>query len=168
MSAAASNASANGAGASSISSTMLQGLRDQDAVAWSRLVKVLGPVDTFRGWLWRITQNKIRNYLQRWKKHPNGAGGTDAQVQFQQLAVCEPSDSQEPSDPDSDCLILHAMLELIREDFEHNTWQAFWRMAVQGHSAAEIGADLGMTQEAVRQAKRRIVRRLEKDLEGIF
>ena len=89
-------------------------------------------------------------------------------MQFQQLAVCEPSDSQEPSDPDSDCLILHAMLELIREDFEHNTWQAFWRMAVQGHSAAEIGADLGMTQEAVRQAKRRIVRRLEKDLEGIF
>ncbi|MBL7040060.1 MAG: sigma-70 family RNA polymerase sigma factor [Pirellulaceae bacterium] len=207
MSAAASNASANGAGASSISSTMLQGLRDQDAVAWSRLVKVLGPVvyewcrrsglqpsdaenvvqevflsvavkietfrrekasDTFRGWLWRITQNKIRNYVQRWKKHPDGAGGTDAKVQLQQLAVCESSDSEAPSDPNSDCLILHRVLESIREDFEHDTWQAFWRMAVQGHPSAEIAADLGMTQEAVRQAKRRVVRRLQNELDGIF
>jgi RNA polymerase sigma-70 factor (ECF subfamily) len=60
------------------------------------------------------------------------------------------------------------VLESIREDFEHTTWQAFWRMAVEGHPSAAIAADLGMTQEAVRQAKRRVVRRLQEELEGIF
>jgi len=125
------------------------------------------PGDTFRGWLWTITRNKIHNYCQRWKKHPNGAGGTDAAVQFQQLAVPAFLDSEEPSDPDSDPQIVQRVLELIRDDFEKNTWQAFWRMTVEQHSAADIAADLGMNADAVRQAKRRVIRRLRKELEGL-
>ena len=200
------NQSAAGTGASSISSTMLRGLKDRDSTAWSRLVKVLGPVvyqwcrqsglqpcdaenvmqevflsvalnvetfqrtkpgDTFRGWLWTITRNKIRNYLQRWKKHPDGAGGTDAKVQFQELPVPEFLESEEPSDPDSDALVVRRVIESIRDDFEDKTWQCFWRMAVEGHSAADIAADLGMKPDAVRQAKRRVSRRLQQELDGL-
>jgi len=206
MPVSASNQSAAGTGASSISSTMLRGLKDRNSTAWSRFVKVLGPVvyqwcrrsglqpcdaenvmqevflsvaanvetfqrakpsDTFRGWLWTITRNKTRNYFERWKKHPDGAGGTDAKVQFQELPVPEFLDSEESSDPDSDALIVRRVIESIRDDFEDNTWQCFWRMAVEGHSAAEIAADLGMKPDAVRQAKRRVSKRLQQELEGL-
>lgn len=207
MPASASNDSARRTAASSISSTMLEGLKGHDPTAWSRFVKVLGPVvyqwcrrsrlqasdsenvmqevflsvaekldafhrakpgDSFRGWLWTVTQNKIRNYVQRWKRHPDGAGGTDAKMQFEQLPAFEFSASEEPATLDADCIIVRRVLMLIRDDFEHNTWQAFWRMAVGGHASADIAGDLGMTQDAVRQAKRRVVRRLRKELEGLL
>jgi RNA polymerase sigma-70 factor (ECF subfamily) len=126
------------------------------------------PGDTFQGWLWRITQNKIRNYYQRWKRHPDGAGGTDAKVQLQQVTVPEFVDSEDPSDPDCDALIARRVMESIRDDFEDNTWQCFWRMTVEEHSAAEIAADLGMNADAVRQAKRRVLRRFRNELEGLF
>jgi len=126
------------------------------------------PSDTFRGWLWKVTQNKIRNYVQRWKRHPDGIGGTEANAQLQQFAVPESVASEEPSGRDCDCLIVRQVLTLIRDDFEPNTWQAFWRMAIKEHSAAEIAADLGMKQDAVRQAKRRVIRRLQQELEGLL
>lgn len=53
---------------------------------------------------------------------------------------------------------------MVRSEFEDRTWQAFWRVAVEGHATAEVAADLGITANAVRQAKSRVLRRLRQEL----
>ena len=56
------------------------------------------------------------------------------------------------------------VLESIRAEFEPRTWQAFWRIVVDGQSPAEVAATLGMSLPAVYQAKSRVLRRLRREL----
>jgi RNA polymerase sigma-70 factor (ECF subfamily) len=121
----------------------------------------------FRGWLWGITRNKLRDFQRRRATRPIATGGTDA---MRQLAAAADGalDDDEPDPETSGQLLLHRALDLIRAEVEPHTWQAFWRLAVEGHSVAEIGRDLGMTAKAVRQAKYRLLRRLRTEFEGQF
>jgi hypothetical protein len=43
------------------------------------------PGDSFRGWLWTITRNKIRDHFRHRQGQPQAAGGTDAQQQLGQI-----------------------------------------------------------------------------------
>ena len=58
-------------------------------------------------------------------------------------------------------------VELIRGEFEERTWQAFWRVAVEGQAAKDVAKDLGVTASAVRLAKSRVLRRLREEMEGL-
>jgi RNA polymerase sigma-70 factor (ECF subfamily) len=58
----------------------------------------------------------------------------------------------------------HRALEIIRDEFEDSTWEAFWRMTIQGQTSAEVADALGMNGSAVRQAKYRVLRRLRREL----
>ena len=40
------------------------------------------PEDTFRGWLWTITRNKLRDRVRRWRNRACAVGGTDAQAEW--------------------------------------------------------------------------------------
>ena len=126
------------------------------------------PDDSFRAWLWTISRNKIMDHFRRRQKHAQPEGGTDAQQLFAQIPDELPasSSSTDSSFGDAGGLERRA-LELLRSEFEDRTWQAFWRMAVDGQTAAEIADDLGMTKKAVRQAKFRVVRRLRLELDGL-
>jgi RNA polymerase sigma-70 factor (ECF subfamily) len=53
---------------------------------------------------------------------------------------------------------------LIRSEYEADVWRVFWRVAVEGHSPAEIAAELGVTPAAVRKTKSRILRRLREEV----
>jgi RNA polymerase sigma-70 factor (ECF subfamily) len=57
---------------------------------------------------------------------------------------------------------------LIRGDFEDRTWQAFHRAAVEGQPAAALAAELGMSVDAVYQAKARVLRRLREELGNLI
>ena len=54
----------------------------------------------------------------------------------------------------------------IRGDFDDPTWQAFWRLTVENHATADIAAELGISQGAVRQAKYRVLCRLREEMGG--
>jgi RNA polymerase sigma-70 factor (ECF subfamily) len=87
-------------------------------------------------------------------------GGTDAHRQFQRVAEQElPDDSAEDLSG-----LYHRGLELVRGEFEEKTWQACWRVAVDGQSPAVIAADLGVTPAAVRKAKSRVLHRLREEI----
>lgn len=60
--------------------------------------------------------------------------------------------------------LMRRAAEIVRQDFESHTWQAFWRSVVEGHAAADIAADLNMTPGAVRQAKFRVLARLRETI----
>lgn len=116
--------------------------------------------DSFRGWLYRIVQNKVRDHFRRSAKQPHGVGGSDV-LNLDQLPA-ELSEGSLSNAPGGDPVLMRA-LEMIRSEFQEQSWTAFWRMTVEGHSAAEIAADLGMKTNAVRQAKFRIMQRLRME-----
>ena len=118
------------------------------------------PGDTFRGWLKVIARNKLLDHFRRRQKQPEAQGGSDAHRQLQELA--EP-DLPEDTEDDLGGLY-HRALELVRGEFEEKTWQAFWRTAVEGRSAADVGAELAMRPGAVRVAKSRVLFRLRQEI----
>ncbi len=119
------------------------------------------PGDSFRGWLRTITRNKVRDHFRRVQDEPRGTGGTDAQRRLQ--AVPELADD-DPSEADVVRRQLYQALELIQDEFEPRTWQAFWAVQMDGRGTDDVGAALGMTAAAVRKAKLRVLRRLRQEV----
>jgi RNA polymerase sigma-70 factor (ECF subfamily) len=120
--------------------------------------------DSFRGWLWTITRNKLGDYLRRRAAKPPPPGGTEAQTFLQQLPDAAPTGSTDASAFDAQADLLHRALEIIRGEFEERTWLAFYRATVDGKATADIAQDLGMTPRAVRQARYRVLQRLRGKL----
>jgi len=125
------------------------------------------PGDTFRGWLWTITGNKIKDHWRRQKGRPDAVGGTDAQRRLASVAAEESADLGSDSGASEAPGVARRALELIRSEFEDRTWQAFWRTAVDGQSPAAVADDLGKTANAVYVARSRVLRRLHEELDGL-
>ena len=119
---------------------------------------------SFRRWLRSITRSKLIDHHRRLGQEPQGVGGSDVQLQWQELAEDAKSDAGEAQEIDA--LRLRA-LELVRAEFEDRTWQMFWRVAVEGHEVKDVARDLGVTPSAVRLAKSRVLRRLREQMEGL-
>jgi RNA polymerase sigma-70 factor (ECF subfamily) len=122
------------------------------------------PGDSFRAWLRGITRNMVLQHFRRGGRHPEAAGGTDAQRRLQAVADQGSADPPEEEDPveELDALRRRA-LELVRGEFEERTWQAFWMTVVEGRSPVDIAADTGVSPAAVRMAKSRVLRRLKEE-----
>jgi len=123
--------------------------------------------DTFRGWLWTITRSKLQDHWRKREAQPCAAGGTDAQVRLAQTPVFDNSSFIEQCQESDESAVVRRGLELIRPEFEGRTWQAFWRVTVDGEPAAQAGAALGLSAGAVYVAKSRVLRRLGEELAGI-
>ena len=122
--------------------------------------------DSFRGWLWTITRNKIRDHFRRHQKEPRAAGGSAAHDQLQQTPSLP-----EKNDDSSEAVateLAHRALRLIQSEFEPNTWRAFWATAVDARRADEVAGELGLTLAAVYKAKSRVLLRLRRELEGLL
>lgn len=123
---------------------------------------------TFRGWLWTITANKIRDHFRATGKQPHALGGSD----FQQILAHVPAEQSSAASssypPDASGSLFCRCLSLIQAQFEDRTWQAFWRVTVEGQTPAEVAAELGMTPAAVRKAKSRVLQRLRQELSGLM
>lgn len=117
--------------------------------------------DTFRGWLWTITLNKIRDAARKSKRHPNPVGGTEFQLHLADLEFERTRDEQE-SNADKH-LLLRQALELIRNEFEKATFDAFLKSVLENRTAAQIGAELNMSVDAIYKAKSRVLRRLRQE-----
>jgi RNA polymerase sigma-70 factor (ECF subfamily) len=149
------------------------GLQDQDAAditqevfqAVAKSIQAFDPSQggSFRAWLWGITRNKMADHFRQQANRAQAAGGTDAHQALQNIPEF-PVDA--PRDGfDVDASLFHRALELLKTDFQPTTWQAFWRMAVDGQRAADVAEELGMTKKAVRQAKYRVLQRLRAELD---
>jgi RNA polymerase sigma-70 factor (ECF subfamily) len=120
---------------------------------------------SFRGWLYAIVRNLVRLHYRRGQLAPRPMGGDESLRQLAAIHDAVPTDDDGSAVEDRRYL-LHRTLKAIERDFEPPTWQAFWRMVVEGESAAEIGPALGMTATAVRQAKFRVLCRLRSEIDG--
>ena len=121
------------------------------------------PGDSFRGWLWTITRNKIRDFHRSQATRHGAHGGSDALQLIQQVPDNEPFSQADSTTSQVSITPLHRALEVVRRDFGDTTWQAFWRVTVENHTATEVATDLSMSVNAVRKAKARVLRRLREE-----
>jgi RNA polymerase sigma-70 factor (ECF subfamily) len=119
---------------------------------------------TFRGWLWRITQNKLHDHFRRQGHEARGVGGSSAQERLAQLPEPQPAEEERTPHEEGEQGLFERALGLIRGEFEERTWAAFWQTAVEGRASKDVAADLSMSPGAVRVAKSRVLHRLREEL----
>jgi RNA polymerase sigma-70 factor (ECF subfamily) len=79
------------------------------------------------------------------------------------LLIAEADSDTESGTPASGGLLWRAV-ELVRAEFEERSWQAFWRVTVDGQPVGDVARDLGVSANAVYVARSRILRRLREVL----
>ena len=120
--------------------------------------------DSFRGWLWTVTRNKVRDFCRKRARDVEAVGGTNAWLQLAEVSEGLSDDSLSITNPREISGVLHRALEQVRSEFEERTWTAFWRAAVDGEPTSEIAASMDISANGVRQAKSRVLRRLRQEL----
>lgn len=123
--------------------------------------------DTFRGWLWGIAQNKLKDHWRRQSKQPAALGGSSAQKRFEQLAEPATANSLDPGGAGEALHVLRRACELVKRDFQERSWNAFWQVTVEEKPPAEVAEALCMSRTAVYIAKSRILHRLRRELEDL-
>jgi hypothetical protein len=98
-------------------------------------------------------------------------GGTDAQNWLMQLAsLPEPattaSGPASGAPPGPHTASVPGLIETVRQGCSDRDWLFFWRVVVDGQSAAEVGAEFGASANAVRLVKMRVLRKLRQALAG--
>jgi RNA polymerase sigma-70 factor (ECF subfamily) len=121
------------------------------------------PGDTFRGWLRGITRIKVWEHLKAAGQRPPAVGGSTALNRLHGVADEPPAEADEDA-PSEMAALLRRALELVRGEFAPAAWRAFLLTAVEGKSAPEAAAELGLTAVAVRQHKSRVLRRVRQEL----
>ena len=116
---------------------------------------------TFRSWMRGIVRHKLQDHARR--RIELAAGGTDAQERLKRVPA--PDFSVELSESPGEVTALYQRaLRQVRDQFEHTTFTAFWRVTVENHSPVEVAQELGVTANAIRQAKSRVLRRLKEEM----
>ena len=154
-----------------------RGVQDADALdlaqdvfrAVARAIERYDPdpaLGTFRGWLFRITNNLIINLLAAQRRHPRGTGDTG----LQRLLEEQPEATEDESalfETEYRRRLLAWAAERVRGCFSNVAWQAFWLTGVEGRPAKEAAQSLGMSIGTVYQYKSRIVTRIRREIERI-
>ena len=203
MPGARSSPESQGSSGRSTSRSLIEGLKQGEAIAWRSLVDLYSPLifhwcqklglssqecadivqdvfravvgniakfrsertgDTFRGWLRTITCNKVHDHFRRLAREPQAAGGTHSQRRMSQIAEMANDLVNDQDAANAEQALYLRAIEMIREDFKEQTWQAFWRVVVDGRSAQEVADELGMRPGTVRVAKSRVLNRLRQQL----
>jgi RNA polymerase sigma-70 factor (ECF subfamily) len=116
---------------------------------------------TFRGWLFTVVRNKLRNFLAAQKRPGRGTGDTDAQHRLQDLPARE-EDRTDWWDQEYERQVFSWAAQQVRGAFQDSTWQAFWQTAVEGKTGPEVARGLGLSVAAVYLAKGRVMTRLKE------
>lgn len=120
---------------------------------------------SFRGWLRVVVTNQLRGF---WRKRRQLAKtfGEDWQNRLDELEDPASATSRR-WDNDHDSQLIARAIMILKTDFETATWTAFWKVVVDGEKAAKVARQLGISENAVRLAKVRVLRRLRQELVGL-
>src|SRR5262249_53709449 len=106
----------------------------------------------FRSWLRTIVCSRTTDYWGALDAGTQAQGGSGAKAALQQIADPD-SDLNRQWDEEHDHYVLNCLLDLVEEEFEPTTLQAFRRVALDGASGAEAAQELGLSVAAVYVAK---------------
>lgn len=114
----------------------------------------------FRTWLQTIARNRIANALSR-QAADRASGETGERELLAQQPAADGADSR--------LLITECRREIfqwaarqIRDEFQADTWDAFWQTAIEGRNVNDVARLLGKTSGAVYTARSHVMRRLKQ------
>jgi RNA polymerase sigma-70 factor (ECF subfamily) len=118
---------------------------------------------SFRGWLFTVVRNKLRNFHTARRRHEQASGGSDARDWLEEQPGKDDPQAEQ-WDREYEERLFHWAAEQVRGGFQEATWRAFWQTAVEGRSPSEVGEELGMSVGAVYIAKSRVLARLRQEI----
>jgi RNA polymerase sigma-70 factor, ECF subfamily len=121
----------------------------------------------FRSWLRTIVCSRTADYWRAIDAGTQASGGSGATAALQQIADPN-SDLNRQWDSEHDRYVLACLLDLVEQEFEPATLQAFRRLALDGASGAEAAQELGLSVAAVYVAKSRVLHRIREQAEGLI
>jgi len=123
---------------------------------------VRDPGQKFRSWLRTVTLNRYRDLLRKRQRDPAAGGPAEA------LADVPGPDALDAFwEAEYRQRLIDRALAVMRGEFEPSTWRACWAFVAEGRPAADVAAELGISENAVYIAKLRVLRRLRKELAGL-
>ena len=129
---------------------------------------------SFRGWLATIVRNKALDKFRKDQKRERAIGGTDIQQRIQQepdrasgflAAIEQESDFFETKSDDR--VLMETAIAQIQKSVSKTTFTAFYQMVTTDRSSSDIGEELGLTGNNVRQSAKRVkdkIRQLVNDV----
>jgi RNA polymerase sigma-70 factor (ECF subfamily) len=121
----------------------------------------------FRRWLRTILVNRLHAFWRSRRSASAGVGGSNGDELLERLE--DPSDDLARLwDLEHDRDVLRRLIGLLESEFEPTTWAAFRLVALEGRSNAEVAAALGLSVNAVRIARSRVLTRMRQEAEGII
>jgi RNA polymerase sigma-70 factor (ECF subfamily) len=117
---------------------------------------------SFRRWLRTLAANRWRDLCRRRAV----AGRQGREPLPEELAGPDPSEAVWEEEYRQH--LATRVLRLMQAEFQPTTWQACWRIVVEGRSPAEVARELGITLAAAYAAKARVLHRLREELAGML
>lgn len=149
-----------------------RGLQDADAAdltqdALRAISGAVGRFDydpdrgSFRGWLFTIVRNALRNFLNSPRRREQGAGDTGAARRLEEHPAPEESAEWEREHHRH---LLAAAARVVRAEVQETTWLAFWKTSVEGQEVKAVAAELGVSVASVYLARSRVMARLKEQV----
>jgi RNA polymerase sigma factor (sigma-70 family) len=116
---------------------------------------------SFRGWLFTVVRNRLRNFFVASRRRERTTGDAAAQAWLED----QPAQQHELSalwDADHERRLFEWAAAQVRGEVQGSTWQAFWQTAVEGRGGKDVAASLQITVAAVYLAKSRVMARLKE------
>lgn len=120
---------------------------------------------SFRGWLFTIARNRLKNWRSSTARRMDGIGGDDHHDALQ--AEADPASDVEEWDAQYAQQALHLAAEIVRQQVSEQTWLAFEMTALAGTSGAAAAESLGISVGAVYLARGRVMARLKEQVQEI-
>jgi RNA polymerase sigma-70 factor (ECF subfamily) len=149
----------------------------QEADARDLVQEVLGAVTTaierldydsergrFRGWLYKVTSNKYRDFIRVRERLCVGNGDSGVLRQMQEV----PADCDDLWELEYRQSLFDAACARVGPEFQATTWQAFWQAAVEGRPCPDVAVSLGISVGAVYIAKSRVLARLREEAQQLL
>jgi RNA polymerase sigma-70 factor (ECF subfamily) len=121
----------------------------------------------FRSWLRTVVCSRTADYWRALDAATQAQGGSVATAALQEIADPDSALNRQ-WDEEHDRYVLDCLLDLVEEEFEPLTLQAFRRLALDGVSGAEAAQELGLSVAAVYVAKSRVLARIRQEAEGLI
>lgn len=125
--------------------------------------------DTFRGWLYRITQHCFIDHLRHRDPAATGKGGSEAKDLLHRLSAGPANYDDDPAlASQDDALLYRQLVEFIRSEFSDRDWAAFYRVVIDGLTPAQAAAELRVSVNVIYLAKSRVLRRVREEFAGLI
>jgi RNA polymerase sigma factor (sigma-70 family) len=121
---------------------------------------------SFRGWLFTVVRNKLRDFQQRGGVKMSTGNDTEAIHFLEKQSAPEPDEEIQWQQEYWQRLFSWAA-EQVKTTVEESTWQAFWLTAVEGKKAGEAAKTLNLSVTAVYMAKSRVLARIKEQIQQV-